>query len=87
VKECLHAFNNLALYALVFVNTDTKKITSFQRGLSQKILKTLGTSTRATFNAYIRDCLTQKNNNNSKSHKRSFDAGSSQARAPVVGRS
>ena len=54
------------------------------------MLKTMGTGTRATFNAYISDCLTQENNNNnysaSKSHKRAFEAGSSQSRALVAGR-
>jgi len=40
VNEYLHAFNNLARYALEFVNTDAKKIASFQRGLSPKMLKT-----------------------------------------------
>jgi len=29
VKEYLHAFNNLARYALEFMNTDAKKIASF----------------------------------------------------------
>jgi len=81
VKEYLHAFNNLARYALEFVNTDAKKIASLQRGLSPKMLKTMGTGTRATFNAYISDCLTQENNNNnysaSKLRKRAFEAGSS----------
>jgi hypothetical protein len=90
VKEYMHAFNNLARYTPEFVNTDAKKIASFQRGLSPKMLKTMGTGTRATFNAYISDCLTQESNNNnysaSKSHKRAFEAGSSQSRAPVVGR-
>jgi hypothetical protein len=88
-KEYLHAFNNLARYALEFVNTEAKKIASFQRGLSSKMLKTMGTGTRAIFNAYISDCLTQENNNNnysaSKSHKRAFEAASSQSRAPVAG--
>ena len=87
VKEYLHTFNNLARYSLEFVNTDAKKIASFQRGLSPKMLKTMGTGTRATFNAY---CLTQENNNNnysaSNSRKRAFEAGSSQSRAPVIGR-
>jgi len=54
------------------------------------MLKTMGTGTQATFNAYISDCLTQENNNNnysaSKSRKRAFEAGSSQSRAPVAGR-
>jgi len=90
VKEYLHAFNNFAHYALEFVNTEAKKITSFQRGLSPKMVKTMGTGTRATFNAYISDCLTEENNNNnysaSKSRKRAFEAGSSQSKAPVVGR-
>jgi len=90
VKEYLHAFNNLVCYVPEFVNTGAKKIASFQRGLSPKMLKTLGTGTRATFNAYISGCLTQENNNNnysaSKSRKRAFEAGSSQSRAPVAGR-
>ena len=47
-------------------------------------LNTKGTGARATFNAYISDCLTQENNNNnysaSKSRKRAFEAGSSQSR-------
>jgi len=67
VKEYLHAFNNLARYAPEFVNTEAKKIASFQRGLSPNMLKTMGTGTRATFNAYISDCLTQENNNNNYS--------------------
>jgi len=81
VKEYLHAFNNLARYAPEFVNMDAKKIASFQRGMSPKMLKTMGTGTRATFNAYINDCLTQENNNYnysaSKSCKRAFEADSS----------
>jgi len=58
VKEYLHAFNNLTRYAPEFVNTEAKKIASFQRGLSPKMLKNMVTGTRATFNAYINDCLT-----------------------------
>ena len=54
------------------------------------MLKTMGTGSRATFNAYMSVCLTQENNNNnysaSKSRKRAFEAGSSQSRAPVAGR-
>jgi len=38
VKDYLHAFNNLDRYALEFVNTDAKKIASFQRGLSPKMV-------------------------------------------------
>jgi len=57
VKEYLHAFNNLAHYALEFVNTEAKKIACFQRGLSPMMLKTMDTGTRATFNSYISGCL------------------------------
>ena len=42
VKEYLHAFNNLSRYVPEFVNTEAKKIASFQRGLSPKMLKTMG---------------------------------------------
>jgi hypothetical protein len=70
------------------VNTEAKKIASFQRGLSPKMLKTMVTGPQATFNAYISDCLTHENNNNnysaSKSRKRAFEAGSSHSTAPVV---
>ena len=90
VKEYLHAFNNLAHYAPEFVNIDAKKIAILQRGLSPKMLKTMGTGTRATFNAYINDYVTQENNNNnysaSKSCKRASEARSSKSRAPVAGR-
>jgi hypothetical protein len=79
VTEYLHAFNNLSRYATDFVDTDTKKIASFKRGLSPKMLKTMGTSNRATFNDFISDCLTQENNNNlysaSKNRKRSYESG------------
>jgi len=57
VKEYLYAFNNLARYAPEFVNMEAKKNASFQRGLGPKMLKTMGTGTRATFNAYISECL------------------------------
>ena len=52
MKEYLHAFNNFARYAPEFVNTEAKKIAGFQRGLSPKMLKTMGTGTGATFNTY-----------------------------------
>jgi hypothetical protein len=89
MKEYLHAFNNLSCYAPEFVNTDTKKIASFKRGLNLKMLKTMGTSSRIVFNEFISDCLTQENNNNiyvaSKSHKRALELGPSQARALAGG--
>jgi hypothetical protein len=85
LTEYLQAFNNLARYA-----TDAKKIASFKRGLSPKLMKTMGTSKCATFNEFISDALTQENNNSiyvaSKSRKRAFEAGVSQSRAPVAPR-
>ena len=80
MKEYLHAFNNLSRYAPEFVNTNAKNA-SFKRGLSPKMLKTMGTSSRMRFNDFISDCLTQENNNNaysvSKNHKRAFESGPS----------
>ena len=88
MKEYLHAFNNLSRYAPEFVNTDAKKIASFKRGLNPKMLKTMGTSSQTVFNDFISDCLTQENNNNaysaSKNHKRAFESGPSQTRAPMI---
>jgi hypothetical protein len=88
MTEYLHAFNNLSCYATDFVDTDTKKIASFKRGLSPKMLKTMGTSNRATFNDFISDCLTQENNNNlysaSKNRKRSYESGPSRLKAPMT---
>jgi hypothetical protein len=90
LTEYLQAFNNLARYATEFVDTDAKKIASFKRGLSPKLMKTMGTSKCATFNEFISDALTQENNNSiyaaSKSRKRAFEAGVSQSRAPVAPR-
>ena len=86
--EYLHAFNNLSRYAPEFVNTDAKKNASFKRGLSPMMLKSMGTSTKIVFNDFISDCLTQENNNNlytaSKNHKRAFESGPSQAKAPMA---
>ena len=77
--EYMHAFNNLSRYALGFVDTEEKKIESFKRGLSTKLMKTMA--------------LTQENQNNlhavAKGHKRVAEAGASgsfQSRAPVVAR-
>jgi hypothetical protein len=83
LTKYLQAFNNLARYATEFVDTDVKKIASFKRGLSLKLMKTMGTSKCATFNEFISDALTQENNNSiyvaSKSCKRAFEAGVSQS--------
>jgi hypothetical protein len=90
LTEYLQAFNNLARYATEFVDTDAKKIASFKRVLSPKLMKTMGTSKYATFNEFVSDALTQENNNSiyatSKSRKRAFEAGASQSRAPVAPR-
>jgi hypothetical protein len=56
--EYLQAFNNLVRYATEFVDIDAKKIASFKRGLSPKLMKTMGTSKCATFNEFISDALT-----------------------------
>jgi hypothetical protein len=78
LTEYLHAFNNLTWYATEFVDIDAKKIASFKRGLSPKLMKTLANNKSATFNEFISDALTQKNQNNiysaSKSHKRAYEA-------------
>ena len=80
LTKYLHAFNNLSRYATEFVDT-AKKIASFKRGLSPKLMKTLANSKCATFNEFVSDALTQENQNNiysaSKSHKRAYEAGAS----------
>jgi hypothetical protein len=68
-------------YALEFVDTDANKIASFKRGLSPKLMKSMGNSKCTTFNEFISDALTQENNDAiyaaSKSHKRNYEAGAS----------
>ena len=70
-----------------FVDTDAKKIASFKRGLSPKLMKTLANSKCATFNEFVSDALTQENENiysPSKSCKRAYEAGASQSKAPIA---
>jgi hypothetical protein len=66
------------------VHTDAKRIASFKGGLSPKMMKYMGTNTRARFNDFISDCLKQEKNNNaytaSKTRKRVFESGPSQPR-------
>jgi hypothetical protein len=57
VNQYLHAFNNLCHYTPDMVDTDAKRIASFKRGLNPKMMKHVGTSTRARFNDFISDCL------------------------------
>jgi hypothetical protein len=90
LNEYLQTFNNLSRYATKFMDTDAKKIASFKRGLSPKLMKTMGNNNSATFNEFVCNALTQENNNaiylTSKSHKRAYEAGASQAKAPMVAR-
>ena len=81
LMEYMHAFNNLSYYALGFVDTEEKKIESFKRGLSTKLMKTMANSRCTTYNEFISDALTQENQNNlhaaAKVHKRAAEAGAS----------
>jgi hypothetical protein len=90
VTRYLHAFNKLCRYAPDMVDIDAKRIASLKRGLNPKMIKYVGTNTRARFNDFISDCLKQEKNNNAstaaKSHKRALEGGPSQARAPAGGR-
>jgi hypothetical protein len=87
LNEYLQVFNNLARYAPEFVDTDAKKIASFKRGLSPKLMKSMAIVS-ITFNEFISDALTQENNNkiyaSSKTCKRNFEASASQSKAPMV---
>jgi hypothetical protein len=82
LTKYLHAFNNLSRYSPEFVNTDAMKIKSFKRGLSTKLMKTMANSKCETSNEFIRDALTQENQNNlhatAKGRKRALEASSSQ---------
>jgi hypothetical protein len=73
------------------VDTDAKRIASFKRGLGTKMMKHVGTNTRARFNDFISDCQKQEKNNNmytvSKTHKRAFESGPSQPRVVIANHS
>ena len=90
LNEYLQAFNNLARYAIEFVDTDAKKIASFKRGLSPKLMKTMGNCKCAHLNEFVSDALSQENNNvvyaASKNCKRAYEVGASQCKAPVTQR-
>jgi hypothetical protein len=58
LTKYLHTFNNLSCYATSFVDTHEKKINSFKRGLSSKLMKAMANSPRVTFNEFISDALT-----------------------------
>jgi hypothetical protein len=91
VTQYLHAFNNLCHYTPDMINTDAKKIASFKRGLSPKMLKHVGTNNRTRLTNFISDCLKQEKNNNvyaaSKTCKRAFESGPSRPRTPMASRS
>ena len=44
LTEYMHAFNNLSYYAPGFIDIEEKKIESFKRGLSTKLMKTMANS-------------------------------------------
>ena len=80
----------MSRYAIEFADTYAKKIASFKRGLSPKLMKTLANSKCATFNEFVSDALTQENQNNiysaSTSRKRAYEPGASQSKAPIATR-
>jgi hypothetical protein len=90
VTQYLYAFNNLSRYAFDMVNTDAKKIASFNRGLNPKMMKHVGTNMRTGFNDFVSDYLKQEKNNNvyaaSKTRKRAFESCPSQPRALMANR-
>lgn len=90
VTEYLHAFNSLSHYATDYVDTKAKKIASFKRGLSPKMMKSMGISSRTSFNNFVSDCLTQENNNNiyivAKGRKITLESRISQPRTTIVAR-
>jgi hypothetical protein len=53
-------------------------------------MKTLANNKSATFNEFVSDALTQENQNNvyvaSKNRKWAYEAGASQAKAPITAR-
>jgi hypothetical protein len=67
---------------------EAKKIASFKRALSPKLMKSMGISSHTSFNDFVSDCLTQENNNNlytiSKGRKRTLEPGMSQPRTTVM---
>jgi len=88
LPEYLHAFNILSRYAPEFVDTEAKKLASFQRGLWPKLSKNMAGNKSTTFDEFVSDALTQENSNAiyaaSKNRKRAYEVGSSQSKAPVT---
>ena len=88
LTEYLHAFNNLSRYAPKMVDTEAKKHASFKRGLGPKLSTNMAGNKSTTFNEFVSDALTQENSNAvyaaSKNHKRAYEAGASQSKAPVT---
>ena len=88
LTEYMHAFNNLSRYALGFVDTKEKKIESFKRGLSTKLMKTMANSKCTTYNEFISDALTQENHSNlhaaAKGRKRVAQVGAQGHHSPEL---
>jgi hypothetical protein len=88
VTEYLHAFNNLSHYTPDYVDTKAKKIASFKRGLSLKMMKSMGISSCTSFNDFVSDYLTQENNNDLYAMvngcKRTLKSRISQPRTTIV---
>jgi hypothetical protein len=88
VIEYLHAFNSLSRYVPDYMDTETKKIARFKRGLSQKMMRSMRISSHTSFNDFVSDCLTQENNNNlyavSKGRKRTLESRISQPRTTMM---
>ena len=73
------------------MDTEEKKIESFKRDLSIKLMKTMANAKYATCNEFVSDALTQENQNNlhaaAKDHERAVEvgaSGSSQSKASMA---
>ena len=58
LMEYMHAFNNLSLYALGFIDSKEKKIESFKRGLGTKLMKIMVNSRCTTYNEFVYNAMT-----------------------------
>ena len=89
MSEYLHSFNNLSHYAPDFINTESKKIVNFKRGMSATMLSKMGNSHRTTFSDFVSDCLNQEANDSrlaTETRRRANEGGSSQQRTPFGAR-
>ena len=87
VTEYLHAFNSLSHYAPNYVDTKAMKIASFKRGLSPKMMKSMGISSCTSFNDFVSDCLTREHQQSlcyAKGRKRTLQSRTSQPRPTTL---